>query len=486
MVPQERWLLGGYGEYEVAEGINAYTEVTFINNRVENELAATPITQNVDFSLAAIAAARLRGRRGPAADDRGQPAGRPIALAAARGNPNPFGAGAGPFAALAPGCADPDGAGPLIADPAPAISSASRSIRARPSIASRNQADDRNAFRVLAGFRGNLTDSLSYDVYYMFSRTRNSQIQEGNVSRSNFITNAANGTCNVFGANLLSQECIDNISILAQNTDDLAAAGRSGQHLRAAVHARLGQRSGRLRGRRRVAQHVGPVHPGYGSVLGRRRRLQRRRSDRGRLRCEGGFRRNPHPDRPGRLHPPARAERRGPLLRLLARRRRRRLDLFGGLRVRADPGHRLPRPVSARDPRAERARSCSAATRSASRRRPIRAPWRPRSRPARRSATLCIATGVPAANVGQAFLQPNAADSRAPSAATRTCRKRSPTPGRPAWCFVRASSRGSTSRSIITISRSTTAISVGRRLREQRPEPLLQRHPGCELARSAA
>ena len=55
MVPQERWTLGGFGEYEVSDGINVYAEVNYINNRVENELAATPLTQNVDFNIAAIA-----------------------------------------------------------------------------------------------------------------------------------------------------------------------------------------------------------------------------------------------------------------------------------------------------------------------------------------------------------------------------------------------------------------------------------------------
>ncbi len=203
MVPQERWMLGGYAEYEVAEGINAYTEVTFINNRVQNELAATPITQNVDFSLAAIqplvSAADFAQLQTIAANQQAA-----IALAAARGNANPFGpftAGTASFPALAPG-------------------NVRLQVNTRTtSIASRNVSDDRNAFRVLAGFRGNLTDSLSYDVYYMFSRTRNASVQFGNISRSAFTRLAANGTCNVFGANLLSPSCINQISILAQNQD---------------------------------------------------------------------------------------------------------------------------------------------------------------------------------------------------------------------------------------------------------------------------
>jgi iron complex outermembrane recepter protein len=203
MVPQERWTMGGYGEYEITEGINAYAEVTFINNRVENELAATPITQNVNFNVAAACAnlspANCAQIQQIAA--RQQVA---IAAAAAAGAPNPFGgftAGSGTFAALAPG-------------------EVRLQLNTRVTqIANRNVADDRNAFRTVFGLRGNITDSLTYDAYYSFARTRNASIQEGNVSRSALTRLAANGTCNFFGLNQLSDDCIESISILAQNTD---------------------------------------------------------------------------------------------------------------------------------------------------------------------------------------------------------------------------------------------------------------------------
>ena len=203
MVPQERWTLGGYGEYEITDGLSAYTEVTFINNRVENELAATPITQNVNFNVAAacanVNAATCTQFQTIAA--RQQAA---IAAAAAAGAPNPFGAfnaGSGQFAALAPG-------------------EVRLQLNTRVTqIANRNVSDDRNAFRTVVGVKGNLTDSLTYDAYYSYARTRNASIQEGNVSRSALTRLAANGTCNFFGLNQLSDDCIESISILAQNTD---------------------------------------------------------------------------------------------------------------------------------------------------------------------------------------------------------------------------------------------------------------------------
>ncbi|WP_324749168.1 TonB-dependent receptor [Sphingomonas sp. LY54] len=203
MVPQERWTIGGYGEYEVSEGITAYGEVVFINNRVENELAATPITQNVNFNLNAacanVNAATCTQLRTIAANQQAA-----IAAAAAGGVANPFPgftAGAGTFGALQP-------------------TEVRLQLNTRVSqISNRNVADDRNAFRTLIGVRGDLTESLTYDAYYSYARTRNASIQAGNVSRSNLTRLAADGTCNFFGANQLSADCIDGISILAQNTD---------------------------------------------------------------------------------------------------------------------------------------------------------------------------------------------------------------------------------------------------------------------------
>jgi len=203
MVPQERWTLGGYAEYEITEGINAYTEVTYINNRVQNELAPTPITQNVNINLAAacgvVSAADCAQMTTIANNQQAA-----IAAAAAAGLANPFGAfnaGSGSFDALQPGFVR--------------LQVNSRTVQ----VGSRNVFDDRNAFRTLVGLRGDLTDTLSYDIYYSYARTRNASVQEGNISRSAFTRLVGDLTCNPFGANQLSAECVDSISILAQNQD---------------------------------------------------------------------------------------------------------------------------------------------------------------------------------------------------------------------------------------------------------------------------
>lgn len=202
MVPQERFSLGGFGDYEITPFATAYVEATFINNVVKNELAPTPITQNVNFPLAVIedmvsaedfAQLQLIAERQQAA----------IAAAAAAGTPNPFGplrTGSVLLPALQPGevrlqvNTRTTGIGPRVSN------------------------DERNSFRLLGGFRGDITSDLNYDLYYMYARTRNSQIQEGNVSRTAFVAGATSGLCNFFGRDLLSPECVDSLEILASNS----------------------------------------------------------------------------------------------------------------------------------------------------------------------------------------------------------------------------------------------------------------------------
>ncbi len=203
MVPQERWLLGGYAEYEVTENINVYAELAYVNNRVQNELAATPITQNVNINLAAIqpfvSAADFTALTNIAANQQAA-----NAAAAAAGRPLPFGAftinaGAVSYPALPAGFVRLE-------------------VNQRVTqVGSRNADDERSAWRTLIGVRGNLTDTINYDVYYMFARTRIAQIQEGNISRSAFTSRVSNGTCNIFGGGTLSPTCVSQISILAQN-----------------------------------------------------------------------------------------------------------------------------------------------------------------------------------------------------------------------------------------------------------------------------
>lgn len=190
-LPQERYLIGGYADYDIGGGHTAYTEVAFVNNRVAQELAATPVTGDFDVSLGAV-------------QDFLDPA---------------------DFAQLQQ-LEEQEG----DADDIINLFLQRRTVET----GSRNSLDERNAFRVLAGLRGPINDYLSYDAYYTYSRTRNANVQAGNISRSAF-QRGLDGTdpaINIFGPNTLTPEMVDQISILAQNgdvsTQEVANAAISG------------------------------------------------------------------------------------------------------------------------------------------------------------------------------------------------------------------------------------------------------------------
>lgn len=186
-VPQERYLLGGYGSYEISEGVEAYVETTFTNNRVANELAATPVTGNFNINLASVQQFLDPG-------DFQQ-----LQTIDARET----------AANATSGTADDPGVVNLFVQ------------RRTVETGSRNSLDERNAFRVLAGVRGDLTDRFSYDLYYSYARTRNANVQNGNISASAFQA-GLDGTAdaiNIFGPNTLTPAMVDQISILAQNGD---------------------------------------------------------------------------------------------------------------------------------------------------------------------------------------------------------------------------------------------------------------------------
>jgi iron complex outermembrane recepter protein len=193
-IPQERYLIGGFADYEFSDGHRAYTEVTYVNNRVATELAPTPVTGTFNVNINAVApflsAATLAELRTLDA--------RETTANAAR-----IAAGLSPLAGAAPGVV-------------------STAIQRRvEETGSRNSLDERNAFRVLAGVNGGITDSLNYDAYYSYARTRNANVQAGNISRSAFQRglDGTDSALNIFGYNTLTQDMVDQISIDAQNGD---------------------------------------------------------------------------------------------------------------------------------------------------------------------------------------------------------------------------------------------------------------------------
>jgi iron complex outermembrane receptor protein len=182
-IPQERYLGGGYANYEFSDaGHEVYGEVSFVNNRVAQELAPTPILVNQNIDIASLS---------------------PFFTADTISQLNQL---------------DASETGTQANDGLVSVQVRRRLTEA----GSRNSLDERTAFRVLGGVRGPITDTINYDAYYSYARTRNSNIQQGNASISRF-TAGLDGTgptpINIFGFGTLTPEMVDAFRIQAQNGD---------------------------------------------------------------------------------------------------------------------------------------------------------------------------------------------------------------------------------------------------------------------------
>jgi len=142
VLPQERYLLGAYGHYEFTDNIEAYSELSFVRNDVNTELAPTPAGVSAPLFV-----------NSPFFNDQT----RALLLQ------NPVATATGPD-----------------------YRTTSVNFRFN-DIGSRNSSFAREAFRVLGGVRGGITDNINFDAFYSYSRTTNTNIQAGNIARSRFI-----------------------------------------------------------------------------------------------------------------------------------------------------------------------------------------------------------------------------------------------------------------------------------------------------------
>jgi outer membrane receptor protein involved in Fe transport len=197
-VPQERWMLNAFTHYEFAPKATGYLEFHFSNNRVDQQLTQANIggdflfnTNNpyLDANMRATLVALDAAETGPRTLQQG-----PIAYTT---TPN-------------------DGL---------AILTAGRRLVELPF---RHNVDDHNVWRVALGMKGDLGDvsdkflrNLNYDVYYTFSRSEDSSRQEGAASRSRYaaalLSSGGNPpVANIFGQNL-SPAAVNAIKINATN-----------------------------------------------------------------------------------------------------------------------------------------------------------------------------------------------------------------------------------------------------------------------------
>lgn len=237
-VPQERFLISAQGQYEISEAVTPYFEAQFANNRVLAQLAATPISNGTPFGAGTTGTLRINTN---------SPFLSPDIRAALQG-----------FDANEVTCTPIDTFGNTACAPAATRGDGfvrtnfnSRTVQLGPRINN----DERNAFRVVAGLKGDIGGGFSYDGYYMYARTKNSQRQTGNVAIDRFLAatttvfqDPATGTtsvtpiaglpgggtlvcadataraagcvpANIFGLNNLSPEAVDYLGIGATNLE---------------------------------------------------------------------------------------------------------------------------------------------------------------------------------------------------------------------------------------------------------------------------
>jgi outer membrane receptor protein involved in Fe transport len=191
-LPQERYNISAFADYEIADGIEIYGRGIFSHVLVDQQLAPTPVALTGSSGYATVEV----------------------------NNPFLYGPGATPAAAafgaalLACGSCnigDNDGNG---VDERQFVL-----LRRYTEVGTRNSLRDTNTFLVGGGIRGDIWETWKWDVYAQYARSAVNQIQTGNIAFGNFATNGGscstvfasscpsntlrgaiyNGTANVFG-----------------------------------------------------------------------------------------------------------------------------------------------------------------------------------------------------------------------------------------------------------------------------------------------
>lgn len=213
-VPQERWMLNAFTHYDFAPQATGYMEFHFSNNRVDQQLTQANIGGDFLFNV-----------NNPYLDDEMRAL--LVALDAAETGPRTLQQGQASFTTT-----PNDGL---------AVLTAGRRLVELPF---RHNVDDHNVWRTALGVRGDLGDvsdkflrSLSYDIYYSFARSEDASRQEGAASRSRYaaalLSSGANPPlANIFGQNL-SEAAVNAIKINATNVTNaeqqVAAATLGGE-----------------------------------------------------------------------------------------------------------------------------------------------------------------------------------------------------------------------------------------------------------------
>ncbi|HTU65212.1 MAG TPA: TonB-dependent receptor [Steroidobacteraceae bacterium] len=197
-VPQERWMLNAFTHYDFTDKAQGYLEFHFSNNRVDQQLTQSNIGADV-----------LLNTNNPYLSSGLQEVLRQLDLAEVGTR------------TVTSGSATRT----TVAGDGLAIITAGRRLVELPF---RHNVDDHNVWRTAVGVKGDLgsvsesfLSNLNYDVYFTFARSEDSSRQEGAASRSRYqaallSAGGAAPVANIFGQNL-SADAVNAIKINATN-----------------------------------------------------------------------------------------------------------------------------------------------------------------------------------------------------------------------------------------------------------------------------
>ena len=197
--PQERWMINSFGHYDFSDKITGYMELHYSNNVVDARLAPTNVGSPTLFNV-----------NNTYLTPQLQAVLRQLDLAEV-GTTNVVSGTASRTTVAGDGLA--------------VLTAGRRYVE----VGARQASERRNVFRGAWGFRGDLGDvsenvltDLKYDVYYTYARSEDTLLLRNAISRSRLQANllSVNGAapvCNIFGANV-STACASAISISATNS----------------------------------------------------------------------------------------------------------------------------------------------------------------------------------------------------------------------------------------------------------------------------
>jgi iron complex outermembrane recepter protein len=203
-IPQERWMINAFVHYDITPHITAYAEMHFSQNNVTVQLTPPNLggqqmlfnTDNSDLSpeMQAVLTRLDQLETGP------------VAI--------------------------PEGAKTYTTTPGDGLAILNINRRFA-EVGNRVDQDQRTAWRFAGGFRGDIGSlsadyfkDLSYDIYYMYTRTADMNNLSGMISRSKIqdAVLGANPVCDIFGPNM-SSSCVSAVSITANYDTKAEMAG---------------------------------------------------------------------------------------------------------------------------------------------------------------------------------------------------------------------------------------------------------------------